>query len=353
MLERRILQVIAVILMMLLRSGAAATKTKCIHNVTELQNALSAASSVTNTDDYVLQLRDGLYLAPSGGFIFYQFTNHSLDMEGGFFGLNGGSGCDLRILSPTGTKLDGRGNQQIFHVISNSATSGNITLRYLTFQNSGGGADALRITLASNLGTLRVTDSLFAGNSDNVSTVSLESEAGTMHFTNNAVVGNAAIQSVVDLHSGSSPSIRVYANNNTLAGNAGNGTSSPYSLSLHGSTGFDLANNIIVDSGCATAYGDPGNPAPAVNFENNDIDFFCSITPPTGSGNINQDPRFVDPDNGNYRLLPSSPAVEAGDSTPPGGTRSTDLDGQPRVVGTIDMGAYEVSNFIFANGFEL
>jgi len=327
----------------------AATVTKCVHNSTELQNYLSAATSSSNTNDYILQLRENLFLAPSGGFTYFQNSNHSLDIEGGFFGLNGGTGCDLRFLTPEGTQLDGRGNQSILYIGANGATSGNITLRYLTFQNSGGSEGALRAYISQNTGTLRVTDSLFTGNgsnADNSFTVDLDVEAGTTHFTNNAVVGNTAAQSVVSLQTGASQNVRVYASNNTIAGNTGGG----YNLTLHGPAGFDLTNNIILD-GCMTIYSDSGEPAPAVTFDSNDIDDFCG-TSPTGSGNIDRYPQFVDAENGNYRLTPTSAGVNAGDNTPPGGTRPTDLNGLARIVGRIDMGAYEVPDHIFGDGFE-
>lgn len=71
-------------------------------------------------------------------------------------------------------------------------------------------------------------------------------------------------------------------------------------------------------------------------------------------GNIQSDPLFIDPANGNLRLQLTSPAIDAGDNTylPVGIT--TDLDGNPRFVdidtvtdsgyGTppiVDLGAYE------------
>lgn len=61
-----------------------------------------------------------------------------------------------------------------------------------------------------------------------------------------------------------------------------------------------------------------------------------------GEHNIMGDPKFVNPDNGDFHLLPESPAINAGKLTPDLKNISTDLDGKPRVVGgKIDMGAYE------------
>ncbi len=73
-----------------------------------------------------------------------------------------------------------------------------------------------------------------------------------------------------------------------------------------------------------------------------------------GSNNIDVDPLFVDPDNGDYRLSAGSPCIDAGDNTAVPETVTTDLDGNPRFVDdpdtvdsgdgappVVDMGAYE------------
>ncbi len=74
----------------------------------------------------------------------------------------------------------------------------------------------------------------------------------------------------------------------------------------------------------------------------------------TGTGNIDSDPLFVDPANGDYHLSPGSPSIDAGDNTTVPLGVTTDLDGNPRYIdifavadtgnGTlpiVDMGAYE------------
>ncbi len=69
----------------------------------------------------------------------------------------------------------------------------------------------------------------------------------------------------------------------------------------------------------------------------------------TGTGNLNAGPRFYSPITataaptvaGDYRLRPSSPAMNAGDSSSI--TVAADLNGNPRIVGVaVDMGAYEI-----------
>ncbi|MHC4397372.1 MAG: right-handed parallel beta-helix repeat-containing protein, partial [Planctomycetota bacterium] len=57
----------------------------------------------------------------------------------------------------------------------------------------------------------------------------------------------------------------------------------------------------------------------------------------TGVGNINEDPCFV----GDYHLSAYSQCIDAGDPDYISGPNETDIDGDPRVVGRLDMGADE------------
>jgi len=75
---------------------------------------------------------------------------------------------------------------------------------------------------------------------------------------------------------------------------------------------------------------------------------YCDVWTDTGSpwpgeGNICADPQFVDPGNGDYHLLPTSPCIDAG-SNDALGVPDHDIDGDPRPFpanGTVDMGADE------------
>jgi hypothetical protein len=60
-----------------------------------------------------------------------------------------------------------------------------------------------------------------------------------------------------------------------------------------------------------------------------------------GTGNLDADPLFLDVANGNYRLAPGSPLLDAGDNAAPH-LPATDLDGNSRISnGFVDIGAYE------------
>src|SRR6185436_16309710 len=69
---------------------------------------------------------------------------------------------------------------------------------------------------------------------------------------------------------------------------------------------------------------------------------YCCTTPdPGGVGNIVADPQFVDATNGNYRLGPTSPCVDAG-ANEEWMLGAIDLDGNPRIHnGTVDLGGWE------------
>jgi len=59
-----------------------------------------------------------------------------------------------------------------------------------------------------------------------------------------------------------------------------------------------------------------------------------------GVGNITNDPALLDLAGGDFHLRPNSPCINSGKNSYV--TASTDLDGNPRIVGgTVDIGAYE------------
>jgi len=70
-----------------------------------------------------------------------------------------------------------------------------------------------------------------------------------------------------------------------------------------------------------------------------------------GTGNVDADPLFVDPHDGDYHLTFPSPCKDAGCNTLPGGLPSEDFEGDPRIAyGTTDMGADEFYTHLYYTG---
>ena len=100
-------------------------------------------------------------------------------------------------------------------------------------------------------------------------------------------------------------------------------------------------------------YNSNGNCVPNNSFKS----YVCTTPlPEYGSGNITNEPLFVDPANGNYRLQPTSPCINSGYNAYLTITNNfwetpdtfyftfltNDLDGNSRIAGgTVDLGAYE------------
>ena len=84
----------------------------------------------------------------------------------------------------------------------------------------------------------------------------------------------------------------------------------------------------------------PDGPNYIDNQTFNEFRYNCLTPDPGGTGNITNDPKFVDSGSANYRLSSSSPCINAGTNIYAVG--SIDLDGLPRITdGTVDMGSYE------------
>lgn len=93
------------------------------------------------------------------------------------------------------------------------------------------------------------------------------------------------------------------------------------------------ASPYTVITNCILWDDDPIGGTPQIRYS--DVN---EVWPPTGIGNINEDPLFVDPENGDYHLSKGSPCINAGIFA----WTFKDIDGQQRPFGPgFDMGADE------------
>lgn len=170
-------------------------------------------------------------------------------------------------------------------------------------------------------------------------------------------LGNHATPSILNnlVISNSQDGIRVWNSsslivNNTIVG--GGMSESRYGINLEGMpdcsspscNGGVIINNIVVSYN----YGIRGLVLITPTIDYNDVwgnlaaDYSLPLGVVTGTHNISQDPRFVDPTVDNYQLQTDSPCINAGDldGVPP--APPTDIVGNPRPgCVRVDMGAYE------------
>ncbi|RFM36526.1 gliding motility-associated C-terminal domain-containing protein [Chitinophaga silvisoli] len=121
--------------------------------------------------------------------------------------------------------------------------------------------------------------------------------------------------------------------------------------------GEDLAYNALTNGATGSPYIEfaiiwrPGAKYAASNFSDanitwHDSDIYVDDANLPAS-NINSDPQFVDGPNYDFHVAACSPVIDA-TILPAVGSSTTDYDGNPRVVKTVDMGIYESTKTISA-----
>src|ERR1035437_560572 len=99
--------------------------------------------------------------------------------------------------------------------------------------------------------------------------------------------------------------------------------------------GYSIYNCIIYYNTNVTTPFYPANNSSGYTYRNT-----CTTPLPLGTGNITNEPAFVNPAGGDYHLQSNSPCINAGNNAYVSTT--ADLDGNPRIKGgTVDIGAYE------------
>jgi len=244
--------------------------------------------------------------------------NNSTNSDGGGVFIQGGTPVIINCIIENNRGIFGGG----IEVQADTCLIKECVVRNNSADELGGGID--------NSGTLLIQDCIITANGSADGGGIANTLGGSVQVWNSLITDNRASlgAALYNLRE------TITAVNCTFAGNFG-------FTSLFLGTGIDCINCIIWDN----TPSDIG----ALSVRYSCIQDFTG----GGIGNISDDPMFVNP-GVNYRLLPGSPCIDAGDNTAVPSGITTDLDGNPRFIDDprtidtgrgnppiVDMGAYE------------
>jgi len=344
----------------LVTAAPATATTFCVTDSTELQNALAAAESNGQSD--VIEVAEGTYTAPSGGFTYTASAatddDTNLEISGGWFGL--GNPCQGHHNTPFQTVLDGNGTDRVMHLIVGKQS--HVSVRLLTFAGGDAGSGA-------GGGLI-----LIAGGDGFAATLTVERDA----FVDNSADGDGGLY----VGSGQAASTaRIEIINNLFSGNHATEGSGAAGLVLVGGAGLDVVSNTVLGSTVDNSLGTGGiavtvDDTPVLFVNNNfwdndepDVSVFATDTldfsfmhnnyqqvspePTQSEGNISVAPQYQSTPF-DYTPVRNSPLVDAGIAPTQSDSwylAGFDLNGGDRTVGQVDIGAYE-EDVIFRDGFD-
>lgn len=341
--------------------ASAITNVVCVHDGTELVNALAdAANGGAHVDaDNVFHLVQGTFVAPkvNGNQTRFHYLSQaatgSLTLDGGW-----DNDCVTQLLDATLSVIDGGG---IDRTLELARTGGAIYLRWLTVQNGyldGGTGAGLVINpgiydpFSQHGGIVGVYDVIVRDNHASGQSGGLLIGAAKtdnwLQLENLLIVGNSA-DTGYGAGSVYGKGVLVSLVNNTITGNTSPAPdfNGGLRVSADDASQLDIYNSILWNNGDLSLDFD----AKFAYLEYDDVDVMnvANAAPPSAIGNLALDPLFVDPVLGDFHLDPSSPLLRV----TPVGDRSTlvDLDGYAvPPSGKFDLGAYQLT--MFASGFE-
>lgn len=327
----------------------------CATSATGLQAALDSAAN--NGEDDTIRIATGTYVPPSAnGFTFYSSEAHNLAIRGGHH-YRQGNPCGLAFNSADLTVIDGGGSTALLHA-SFSPLAGNLSITSMTFRNGVNGITGFPVSLGMMIGYAGNIDLQRIVVRDNQSTgpsIHAYSE-GSVTVRNSVFIDNVVTKAYMSAaifdSDGTSGTAKLTFVGNTAAGNTAQLAGNYARIKLWVKSGtLDVYNNVFCGNADHDLQIDVASGVTAT-VASNDI---CSRGVWGGAiaevANLDVDPGFAG--GGSYHLRGNSPLRDSGDNNPPGGTDSVDAGGMRRVVfGTVDMGAYELQDSIFANGFE-
>jgi hypothetical protein len=258
------------------------------------------------------------------------FANNNASFDGG--GMYNYSSSPTITNSTFANNNAGSSGGEMFNRFSYSLTITNSTFADNSADYAGGG-------MYSSSSSPTITNSTFADNNSATNGGGIFNYACTPTITNSTFTNNNASNYGGGMYNyDSSPNITnsTFANNSaTNGGGIFNYVCSPI-----------ITNTIIWNNGSSEISNSNSTPT----FKNSIIrnsggsGSWNAAYGTDGGANLDADPLFVDAANGDYSLMPGSPAIDAGDGS--ANATALDLAGNPRFDGVIDMGAYEFQNTV-------
>ena len=363
--KRYLPTLVAMIAVLFILSGHAAYgETLCVTNLVGLRQGLNTWRGSTQTA-VVIHLVQGTYKVDSSKDEtlgeFQANTTASLQLLGGYE--VDPPGCSVRSLDPRNTVIDGNNDATSKLALTNVGAS--VLVEGVTLRQFSNGIDVVHTGSAPATGhVLKVRNSLVVENNTqgNAYTFRLwgsgsASSGAEVAFENSVLARNSNHGSSVSsaLTTGNGGLIRL--TNSTIAWNGTNFLTAGLQLQSYSvpNLQFEVSNNIAWHNGSANGYIDldVSNASSPPQVEYSLIGAIAGAIQPTDT-NLSSDPRFVSSSSGNFRLTTTSPAIDAGDNNQSNGIPDNDVQGLPRIVGTsIDLGAYEGGDTIFADSVEL
>ena len=279
------------------------------------------------------------------------FTNNSASSGGG--GAVYSSSSSSTITNSTFTNNTASEGGAVFY--SFQVSSGIISNS--TFTNNSASENGGAVYYSYSSGT--ITNSTFTNNTSDsyggaVSYYNYYSySSGTITnstFTNNSAKNNGGAVSGADTITNST-----FTNNTASTGGVVNGSSTIVNCTIANNSGrgFSGSGTILNTLFAKNKVGEEANditPSGELHVDYSLANYISGAVD-LGTHNIMGEPRFVDADNGDFRLRADSPTVDVGDSSvidsysflKDDAENEIDLDGNPRIVGgAIDLGAYEL-----------
>jgi FlaG/FlaF family flagellin (archaellin) len=338
-------------------SLAAHAHTFCAGSEPAIQAALDAASDggANDNENNTIRIVIGTYDTADNNNAEFLYVNRTtarvLDINGGY-----NSDCSVITENPALTILDGGGATRVFE---SKSASGDVSLRFLTFQNGSTdtndyGAGLLMNCCVGDNGPVIVDQNIIRDNHATSGSGGFQiylGGSGTLQFENNLVVGNSAgAGNGAGEISADGGGVNII--NNTFTQN----TVTNMPESKIGGLGFDfstatspppdtMSNNIF--------WGNSGyDLQTSAVLVDNDVGSNFGAPDPTSILIVSVDPQFSS--STDFHLLPTSPLLGMGTLTPAGGLPTIDVEGHSRasLTNTVDIGAYERGNEIFKDGYE-